>query len=254
MLTTQFLPGSPCWVELDSFNIEVSQRFYAGLFGWEFGEQKPEYVFCQLGGRNVAGIGLLMGEEVTSAWGPYFQVEDSEATTQAVELAGGTVVLQPVDMTPPGRMAWFRDPDGARFGTWQPAGFSGVGLVNEPGSLSWLELHVPDTTAARGFYETVFGWRFDDRPMGDTTYPLIFPADSDPDAESSLGGLVPLGPGGLPHWLAYFEVSDCDAAAARCRELGGAVLAPAEDVKGVGRVALLADVHEARFAVVTGFA
>jgi predicted enzyme related to lactoylglutathione lyase len=251
MLTTQFLPGSPCWIELDSPNIETAKRFYGGLFGWEFQDQVPEYTFCQVGGRNVAGIGALMGEEVTSAWIPYFQVEDCEATTRSVESAGGTVVLQPVDLAPQGRTAQFRDPAGTRFAAWRPADILGVDLVNEPGSLAWIELHVPDTTALRGFYESVLGWRFEDRPMGDTTYPLISPADG--DADLSLGGLAPLEHGDVPHWLAYFEVRDCDATVAGCRELGGTVHVPAEDVKGVGRTAVLVDPHDARFAVVTSF-
>jgi predicted enzyme related to lactoylglutathione lyase len=252
MLTTQFLPGSLCWIELDSFNIEIAKRFYGGLFGWEFQDQVPEYTFCQVGGRNVAGIGVLMGEAVTSAWIPYFSVEDCEATTRTVEPAGGTVVLQPVELAPQGQTAQFRDPAGARFAVWRPAEILGVDLVNEPGSLTWVGLHAPDSTAVRAFYKSVLGWRFEDRPMGDTTYPLISPAGG--DADSSLGGLLPLEPGDVPHWLAYFEVRDCDAAVAGCRELGGTVHAPAEDLKGVGRIAVLADPHEARFAVVTSSA
>ncbi|MEV0592169.1 VOC family protein [Nonomuraea cavernae] len=254
MLTTQFLPGSPCWIELDSPNLEAAKRFYGGLFGWEFQEQVPEYIFCQVGGRNVAGIGALMGEAVTSAWIPYFQVRDCEAAVRSVELAGGTVLMPPVDVAPQGQMARFSDPSGAAFAIWCPAGIRGVDLVNEPGSLAWIELYVPDTTAIRGFYESVFGWRFEDRRMEDTTYPLISPAGSDRDADSSVGGLAPLDPGDLPHWLAYFEVSDCDAAVAGCRELGGMVHAPAQDVKGVGRMALLADPHDAGFAVIAGSA
>jgi predicted enzyme related to lactoylglutathione lyase len=251
MLTTQFLPGSPCWIELDSPNLEAAKRFYGGLFGWEFEEQVPEYAFCQVGGRNVAGFGALMGEEVTSAWIPYFQVRDCEATTRTIEQAGGTVVMPPVELAPHGEMAQFRDPAGARFAIWRPAGTPGVDLVNEPGSLAWIELHVPGVTAVQGFYETVLGWRFEETPWGDTTCPLISPAGSDRDADAALGALVPLEPGDPPHWLACFAVRDCDAAVARCRELGGTVHAPAEDVKGVGRTALLADPHEARFAVIS---
>jgi len=250
MLTTQFVTGSPCWIELDSPNLEAAKRFYGGLFGWEFEEQTPEYVFCQVEGRTVAGIGALMGEEVISAWIPFFQVEDCDAITQTVGLAGGTVLMQPVDLSPQGQMARFGDPAGARFAIWWPAGVLGVDLFNAPGSLAWVELHVPDPAPVRGFYEAVFGWRFEDTLMEDTTYPLIFPADSDRDADSSVGGISPLEPGELPHWLAYFAVRDCDAAVAGCLDLGGTVLAPAQDERGVGRMALLADPHEARFAVI----
>lgn len=253
MLTTQFLPGSPCWIELDSPNLEAAKSFYGGLFGWEFEEQVAEYAFCQVGGRNVAGFGALMGEEVTSAWIPYFQVRDCEATTRIVEQAGGTVVMPPVELAPQGEMAQFRDPAGARFAIWRPAGISGVDLVNEPGSLARVELHVPGATAVQGFYETVLGWRFAETPWGDAACPLIFPAGGGHDADSALGAVASLEPGDPPHWLARFAVRDCDAVVARCRELGGTVLAPAEDVKGMGRTAILADPHEARFAVISAW-
>ncbi|GAA4513779.1 VOC family protein [Nonomuraea ferruginea] len=251
MLTTRFVPGSPCWVELDSPHLETAERFYGGLFGWEFEEQVPEYAFCQLGGRNVAGIGALMGEAVTTAWTPYFLVSDCEATSQTVERAGGTVLMPPVDMASQGQMARFRDPAGAEFAIWLPGDVPGVDLVNEPGSMAWIELHGSDTSAVRGFYKSVFGWRFEDARMGDVTYQLISPFGSAPGTGWSVAGLAPLAPGDRPHWLTYFEVPDCDAAVARCQELGGTVRSPAEEVKGVGRMASLSDPHGARFAVIT---
>jgi predicted enzyme related to lactoylglutathione lyase len=54
-----------------------------------------------------------------------------------------------------------------------------------------------------------------------------------------------------PHWLPYFEVTDCDAAAATAAEQGGTVPIPPSSVEGVGRWALLTDPFGATFAVIT---
>lgn len=35
MLTTHYLPGSPCWVDVSSPDPETSVSFYTGLFGWD---------------------------------------------------------------------------------------------------------------------------------------------------------------------------------------------------------------------------
>ncbi len=68
-----------------------------------------------------------------------------------------------------------------------------------------------------------------------------------------MGGMIDASawPEGTPNfWLAYFAVEDTDATVARAEELGGAVAAPAFDVPGVGRMAVLTDPQGAVFAVI----
>jgi len=55
-----------------------------------------------------------------------------------------------------------------------------------------------------------------------------------------------------PHWNVYFNVEDVDATVARTQELGGTVVAPAFDVPGVGRMAVLADPQGAMFNPMAG--
>ena len=52
------------------------------------------------------------------------------------------------------------------------------------------------------------------------------------------------------NWSVVFEVEDADAAAARARELGGAVLREPSDIPEVGRFAVLADPWGAVFQVI----
>jgi hypothetical protein len=254
MLTTHYLPGAPCWIDVSSPDAERSDAFYAGLFGWRstsLGPEHRDYRFCRIGGRTVAGISHAT-EDGPAAWLTYFRTPDADAAAKTIEQAGGTLLAPPRDIEGQGRMALFTDPDGARFAVWQPGETEGLGMVTEPGSLGWVELYAPDPAAARGFYEEVFGWSVTDVPMGGTSYPVISPAGG--DETSSMAGIVRLRPHDDPHWLPYFEVPDCDAATAMAQQLGGTVQGPAASVEGVGRMAHLADPHGARFAVITSSA
>ncbi|GGS69427.1 hydroxylase [Planobispora rosea] len=255
MLTTQYVPGAPNWIDLGSPDVEASVSFYRGVLGWDFQSAGPEaggYGFFQTGGKTVAAVGPLTEEGAGSSWIVYFQTPDADATAKAVEQAGGTVRAAPFDVFDNGRMGQFSDPAGARFAVWQPGATKGLDAVTEPGSLSWTELYVPSPDAVRPFYTAVFGWRIEDTPFGDATYILVSPAEGEGD-DASIAGIIPL-QDGTPHWLPYFEVADCDATVARAGELGGTVVVPAADAEGVGRFASLTDPHGARFAVITSAA
>ncbi|MEU8378227.1 VOC family protein [Streptosporangium sp. NPDC048865] len=250
MLTTRYVPGAPNWIDLGTPDTEATTAFYGPLFGWSFqsaGPQAGGYGFFQLDGRTVAAVGPLTEEGATPAWTSYFHTADADATAKAVEQAGGTVRIAPDDVFDKGRMAGFTDPGGAEFAVWQPGTTKGLDLVTENGSLAWLELYVPDPEAVRPFYRPVFDWSVQDITFGDLPYLLLSTSEGD---NPGLGGVKPLQAGDRPHWLPYFEVADCDAAVVRARELGGDLVAPAADIEGVGRFAVVADPHGARFAVI----
>lgn len=208
-------------------------------------------------GKIVSGLGKLTEEGARSAWMIYYSVTDADATTQAVERAGGTVRVAPTDLGDWGRMAQYSDPLGGQFAAWQPGTDKGVELVDQPGSLSWTELYTSDATAAKEFYGGVFGWRFSDMelPGGGGTYSLITPAGLPEDRMQ--GGLMEL-PGehlglasGRPYWHPVFHVTDCDTAVAKVTENGGSVQMGPEDVEGVGRLAVCLDPSKADFVVLT---
>src|SRR5262245_40797720 len=146
----------------------------------------------------------------------YYDVADVDATTQAVERAGGTVRVAPRDFGEQGRTAQYSDPAGGQFAVWQPGGITGFELADAPGSLFWTELYTTDAAGAKEFYGEVFGWQFGDTPMpgGGGAYTLITPAGL--PEERMHGGLMQFDPkdlslnGGRPYWHPVFAVDDCD--------------------------------------------
>ena len=170
---TTYAPGTPCWVDLGTPDLDASVEFYGGLLGWDIpetenAEQTGGYRLALLNGKSTAGMMPLMQEGQPPAWMTYISVDDTDATAAAAGEAGGSVIAEPIDVMELGRMAVIADPEGAVFGIWQPGSFSGAELVNEPGSLSWNELNTRDPEAAESFYGDLFGWSFAEMDMGES--------------------------------------------------------------------------------------
>ncbi|MDH6578332.1 putative enzyme related to lactoylglutathione lyase [Kitasatospora sp. MAP5-34] len=260
MLSTDFVPGSPNWLDLGSSDTDASASFYTALLGWTFASAGPQaggYGFFRRGEDTVAALGPLTEEGSVPAWTIYFHTPDADAVATRVREAGGTVRFEPFDVFTNGRMAGFTDPTGAEFAVWQPGETLGLDAVTEPGTLCWTELYSSDPTAAKAFYRAVFGWQEQDVPFGDSTYTVLTPSTGGTD--NGQGGILQLFPeqtaAGLgSHWLPYFEVPDTDATLAKARQLGGGVRLPATDAHGVGRFAQLTDPHGSAFAVITSAA
>jgi predicted enzyme related to lactoylglutathione lyase len=254
MLSTQYVPGAPNWLDLGTPDMDTAAAFYGGLFGWQAEQHGPEtdaYVMFRLNGKAAAGLGPLTEQGASSAWTVYFHTTDADATAKSVEQAGGAVRVAPMDIFSEGRMAAFSDPAGARFAVWQPREHQGLHVVNDPGSLNWVELHSPEPETCRDFYGSVLGWQAEEMPFAGTTYTVLTLAGGGQD--SSFGGIMPLAPpaGVAAHWLPYFEVADCDATVAKAEQLGGSIAVHAVQAEGIGRFARLTDPGGADFSVIT---
>ncbi|MFE9403161.1 VOC family protein [Streptomyces sp. NPDC006530] len=258
MLTSTQVPGGLNWLDLGTPDIDAAVTFYTGLFGWRFESAGPEaggYGFLRQDGRTLAAIGPLTEEGARSAWTVYFRTVDADATAKAVEQAGGTVRVPPMDVFTEGRMAAFTDPAGAEFAVWEPRETDGLEIVNEPGSVSWIELYTTDAAAVKAFYGSVLGWETRDMPMGDgLTYSIAGPAGG--GEQTMHGGIMQLpranlDAGSTSEWHPYFEVEDCDALVATAQGLGGTLIIAAMDAPGVGRIAMLLDPFGAPFALIT---
>jgi predicted enzyme related to lactoylglutathione lyase len=259
MLTTQFVPGAPVWLDLTTKDVNAAAAFYGSLFGWEHRSMGPEagdYGMFQLDGRTVAAVGPYMQDGDRTTWTLYFRTDDADRTVKTVEQAGGTMLFEPVDVFDFGRMAGCADPAGATFHIWEPREYDGLETVTDPGSLCWTELHTSDGAGAKEFYRAVFDWNFEDMPLDEgMTYTVVSPSGG--GQESAQGGIMELPPESLgassgpgPAWLPYFEVGDCDATVEQAARGGARVTMPATDMEGVGRVAMLTDPGGASFAVI----
>jgi uncharacterized protein len=249
-----FAPGTPSWVDLSSPDVDASAAFYRELMGWTASEAGPAeqtggYRIFEQHGQSVAGLMGQMQEGQPTAWATYISVADADETAQKVKAAGGSVIVEPMDVMEIGRMAVFADPTGAAFGVWQPKTFKGADVVNEPGAFCWNEVLTRDAEADKAFYPAVFGWTagrpsFENAPSNYTVWQL---------GEQPVGGMMQMSeeyfpPEVPPHWGVVFAVADCDAAVAKARELGATVTNEPMDMP-IGRFAGLIDPQGASFTV-----
>lgn len=128
-------------------------------------------------------------------------------------------------------------------------------MPNLEGTPIWYELITADPLAAKKFYDHVIdSWTVDPDPMSpEMDYRGIAVAGSD----GMVGGVMRLSDdmaanGGKPTWLFYIGVDDVDASVEKVKANGGRVLAPAWDIPGVGRIAMVADPQGIPFYVMRG--
>jgi predicted enzyme related to lactoylglutathione lyase len=249
-----YAPGTPSWTDLSSPDAEGSAAFYREVMGWtatepSHAQETGGYRMFQQDGKNVAGLMPHMEEGQPTVWSTYISVADADDTVRKARDAGGTIMVEPIDVMDLGRMAFLVDPAGAVLGIWQPTGFAGADLINEPGSLCWNELLTRDVEAGRAFYPAVFGWTAARPEMPDApeTYTL-WEIDGKP-----IGGMMQMTddyfpPEIPPHWGVCFAVADCDATVEKAREQGGTITYEPMDMS-IGRFAGIVDPQGASFTV-----
>jgi predicted enzyme related to lactoylglutathione lyase len=114
------------------------------------------------------------------------------------------------------------------------------------GKFVWYEHMSADTSAARKFYDALFGWHTEAVPMGGPEpYPLIM------NGSEGIGGFRSTPPGAPTMWMPYLSVRDVNVAHAAALAAGGTSLMPPTDFGPVGRGATLADPTGAVFSVWT---
>lgn len=267
----RYIPGVPCWVDTNQPDAEAAATFYSGLFGWEVEDVMPpgsegHYFIARLRGGDVAGISPVPeGAPPTARWDTYIWVQSADETAAKVKSAGGTVLMEPMDVMDAGRTAVLTDPEGALFCIWEPKRHRGAQVVNEAGSVNFNNLNTHDAEAAKAFYGAVFGWGT--MPMGGAEG-WMQPGYGDHLELLNPGTLERMASMGAPagfadvvatlrllqdddrdvpaHWSVTFATDDADATARKASELGGQVIAGPFDAPWV-RMAAIADPQGATF-------
>lgn len=248
-------PGEFNWADLMTTDQEGAKRFYEDLFGWT-SEDVPAgdqgvYTMFFADDDVVCGCGEYGPDQkeqgMPPVWQPYVTVTDVDATAALAKDLGGTIVMPPMDVMDAGRMAMGQDPAGAFFAVWQDGNHTGATRFDDPVSITWVELATDDTAACEAFYSGLFGWTAESAEFGGTLYTTFRngeePAAGMYDKTGVLSDEVP------PSWTVYFGVADTDSVLARAEALGGSVVAPAMDLEGVGRFAVVGDPQGGVFAV-----
>ena len=268
-----FPAGVPAWIDIDQADAEAARIFYGGLFDWRFENRMPAdsstYLVAMLDGKDVAAVGTpLPGGPATPTWNTYVAVDDADGSVAKVREAGGTVIVDALDVGDLGRLAVCADPAGAQFRLWQPGTIKGAQAVNAPGTWNFSELNARDIDGAKRFYGAVFGWEADEVDMGAMAGTMLrLPGYADfleqfdpelrkrhaefgapPGFSECIGWILPLPGDEAPHWSVTFTVADTDAVVATARKLGATVVVEPYDVAPV-RSAVLRDPAGARFTV-----
>ena len=249
-------PGSFCWIELATTDQDAAKRFYSQLFGWAVRDMPmgPDFTYTlfQLEGKDAAAGYTLRAEEraqgVPPHWMIYVAVENADDTAKRASELGAKVCAPPFDVGTFGRMAVIQDPTGAIFSIWQAKGGIGIGIKDTDGTLCWADLGTPDRERAGKFYSDLFGWE------------IVADKDDDPQSgylhikngEDFIGGILPpehQNPNAPPHWLPYFQVSDCAASAAMAKELGANLYLEPMFLENVGTMSVIGDPQRAVFAL-----
>jgi predicted enzyme related to lactoylglutathione lyase len=247
---SEFQPGLPAWDDLSTPDADESASFYEGLFGWETedrGEEYGGYRVFHKDGSQVGGMMKIQQEGQPPSWNIYISVSDADELAGKVKDAGGDVIVEPMDVSELGRMAFFADPTGAAFGVWQSKEHTGAEIISEPGAPAWHQVNTRDPEKAEEFYAAVFGWDSEKIDTGGADY-WEWQLDG-----KSVGGMFRMGddfPDDVPaHWIVYFGVEDTDTATEKAKEGGATMRAEPFDTEA-GRIAVFTDPHGAAFAVI----
>jgi hypothetical protein len=232
--------------------------FYRALFGWDVRETPigPDEVYSMFLLRDME-VGAACNQQaderrggVPPHWNMYITVANADEATKRAGALGARVFAPPFDVMDVGRMAVLQDPTGAVFQLWEAKKHIGAKILNEPGTLCWSELTTRDTSAAETFYTSLFGWTAKHSPPGSGMDYTEFSNQGQPGI--GMMGMPPQMPAGVPSfWMPYFMVDDCDASAAKAKELGADLKMPPQDIPGTGRFAVLTDRQGATFALFT---
>ena len=107
------------------------------------------------------------------------------------------------------------------------------------GSPSWADLLAHDGQKAKDFYTALFGWTYDDHPVGPEMVYTMYSHRGQAVCASAEPG-----PGQEnlpPHWSVYVTVDDLEGALERAKAAGGTVVFAPCDVLDVGRMAIIQD-------------
>lgn len=116
--------GTIGWFELMTQDMPRAIDFYTELFGYdaqEFPSMTGPYTVLRHKDENAAGVMTAPRDEIPSAWTPYFQVADADATFEKATSLGASTMMRVTEMEGVGRISWIGDPQGAVIAFIQPA-------------------------------------------------------------------------------------------------------------------------------------
>ncbi|MFW0787022.1 VOC family protein [Gordonia sp. CPCC 206044] len=243
--------GAPIWFDLMSSDPAKAADFYQAIFGWEVeGPPREEFGGYQnfvKNGKRVAGLSPYMAEAggPPNVWSVYLHTDDPAGTVSAVEKAGGSIMVPPMDVGDEGTMMVAVDTAGAVIGFWKPNQHKGFSEWGEHGTPYWFESQSKDYEKSLEFYTSVIGARIepvgtggDPDAVGPDAYGQVFIGDN---SYSGIMDAAKIHPPEVPSfWQVYITVDDVAATVKQAESLGSKILMPGE-VTPYGTLAVITD-------------
>ncbi len=243
--------GAPCWVDLNTPDLEGAKRFYTALLGWSYDAADPAmgyYTMARVHGGTVAAIAPKQpGMDMPTVWTLYLKTSDIDETARRFTAGGGNMMVPPMDIPGAGRMAFGFDNTRAAIGFWQPSNHTGAQRYDEPGAMCWSEVATPDGAAADVFYRDLFPYEMQQIGDGKNFDYTMWSLDN--HAVAGRLQMTDEWKGIPPHWITYFVVDNCDASSKQVTELGGQLKHGPFDSPH-GRIAVVADPWGAIFSII----
>lgn len=249
-------PGTFCWPELGTTDLDGAAKFYSSLLGLKAHDASPapdmKYYILQKNGGDAAALYQLGPQQagMPAAWTIYVAVDSVAESTKKCESLGGNVFMGNIDVMDLGRLSVLQDPTGGVFAIWETKTHKGATAMGTPGTFCWAELWTRDTAAAQKFYTQMFPWRAKSDSNAAMQYTEWLRGETPIGGMMDINNMGPAGANVPAHWLLYFMVENCDATFQKATQLGGKPIMPPMDIPGVGRFSVLMDPQSAVFAVI----
>jgi uncharacterized protein len=117
------------------------------------------------------------------------------------------------------------------------------------GTPNWVDLQTSDQAAAKQFYSGLFGWTYDDQPMGEGAVYSMAELGGEHVAAIAPQPAEMAAAGAPPMWNTYIAVDSVDDAVAKVEAAGGQIAMPPFDVMDAGRMAFVLDPSGAAVAL-----
>lgn len=236
-----------CWNGIISTNPAKTLAFFPEVLGWthqdiDMGGEKVSMLSNE--GRPLAHVRTPQMEGEPSWWNNYLRVDDVDAVAAKVAAAGGKVVVEPTDIVP-GRFATITTPSGAFMTLFKEANTEDADAPVGVGELHWVDLHSTAIDEDLTFIHDALGLKTQEMPMPTGPYHIL-----EPETPTRGGAMTGQNPKAPSMWMAWIQVEDVEATLGRAERNGGAVVAPAWDAEGVGRMAIIADPAGVTFGVI----
>ena len=235
--------GVLCAALLHTRDVAASARHYQAVFGWAAVPDAAGTSFMLDGQRVAAASGVVAG---VNGWVPYVGVEDVGAGAALAARSGGTVLDGGAEPSPENGRRMVRDSAGAVLGLCGLDDAAAVELIDEPGSVWWIEVLSHTPARARDFYGALLQWQFTETPLPPHASYLVGRRGG-----TAAGGILPIGPGWgtSPRWQLLFRVDDLTRSTQQVVDAGGRVEFGPLDVPSAGLTTSVRDPHDSLYVL-----